>query len=149
MNTACSTGRTEKHPCKWSASCIAVIAVFLELPWDKEGIRVPELFALCFLNKFFLDCFLQFKDTKIFCMNENNGTEFFQKTLFLSSLLLSTIDWWTAFPLLPDLPLRARMLLNFSDGNVEGTIKVSNGVSPFVIQRKGGLFGSLLLDAFL
>lgn len=41
------------------------------------------------------------------------------------------------------------MLLNFSDGNVEGTIKVSNGVSPFVIQRKGGLFGSLLLDAFL
>lgn len=42
------------------------------------------------------------------------------------------------------------MQLTFSDGNGEGTIKVSNGVSPFVIQWKGRLFGrSLLLACFL
>lgn len=52
MNTACSAGRTEKHCCKWSAACTAVIAVFLGAPMRQarhKGSRVD----LCFLKEVF------------------------------------------------------------------------------------------------
>lgn len=143
MNTACSTDRTEKHPCKWSASCIAVIAVFLGTP-TRQG-RHKGYWVICLLMFFKKDFYrlfffnLKLKILISFVWSKIMTSSSFRRSCSYPHCSCQLLLDKYPFPLLADFPLRERTLISYWMCKTDlfkwkcwGDYQSLNGVNPFV-----------------